>query len=362
MHTTTSPTTRPAPASGRRRRRQRAVVVGLALGVVAAAGAVPAQAGTPDGTAPAAEVQVLAEGLENPFGLSTARAGSLVVAQAGAGTVTRIGRRGRTSTVVRDVPGVAGVASRGRWVWSVIGGSDPEGPPVGGEYGGSAVLRTNLDTGRTVKIADLEDYELAKNPDGQVQLVDGQPVDALTNPFSMALTPRGLLVADGGANDVLRVDPWTGKVSTFFVPPNPTTTECLADGAQSNPGTVGCDSVPTGVAYRGGSVYVSTLGAEQPGAGAIYRLSDRSGRVQRTWGGLDGPTGVAVSNGGVYYSQVFGQQGAGAITRIGNAGRRSVVTVSQPTALLFARRRLHASVGSLTPGQGRVVVVRPRSF
>ena len=69
----------------------------------------------------------------------------------------------------------------------------------------------------------------------------------------------GLLVADGGANDVLRVNPRTGKVSTFFVPPTAKTPACLAEGAQANPGTVGCDPVPTGLAVHGRYVYVSTI-------------------------------------------------------------------------------------------------------
>ena len=128
-------------------------------------------------------------------------------------------------------------------------------------------------------IADLGKYELAHNPDGQVQFVDGKPVDALSNPFAMTMSRYGLIVADGGANDVLRVDPSTGRVSTFFVPHTVTDVKaCLAPGAQSNPGTVGCDPVPTGVAVSRGSVYVSTLGAEQPGRRA--RLQARRAHRQ----------------------------------------------------------------------------------
>ena len=35
-------------------------------------------------------------------------------------------------------------------------------------------------------------YELDHNPDGQFQFVDGNPVDSLSNPFSMNLTNSGL--------------------------------------------------------------------------------------------------------------------------------------------------------------------------
>lgn len=342
----------------------RACVVALTVGLVAGS---PAPSGAAPGASDerrAAPVQVVAKGLNSPFGLSAARNGSIVVAQSGAGEVTLIRRNGKRRTVVSDAAGVAAVASRGKWVWSVIGGPAPDGPPVGGAYGPSKVLRTDLDTGQTTVIADLLQYELDNNPDGQVQEVGGQPVDALSNPFAMTLTPRSLLIADGGANAVLRVNPMSGKVSTFFVPPTVRTKPCLADGVQANPGTVGCDSVPTGVDWRNGRAWVSTLGSEVPGAGRIYKLTGR-GEVARSWRGLDGPTGLAVGPGGaVYYSQVFfgGPPGPGVdinklgrIVRVQPDGDVSTFKASQPTGLLFERGKFHASTRSLNPGKGRVI-------
>ena len=192
-------------------------------------------------------------------------------------------------------------------MFAVLGGPNEDGQAPAGKYGPSTVLRSTYE-GRQVKvIADLGKYELAHNPDGQVQFVDGKPVDALSNPFAMTMSRYGLIVADGGANDVLRVDPSSGRVSTFFVPHTVTDVKaCLAPGAQSNPGTVGCDPVPTGVAVSRGSVYVSTLGAEQPGAGRVYKLDERTGKVQRVWRGLTSPTGIAVRDDGtVYVSEVL---------------------------------------------------------
>lgn len=372
MHTTRLSGRLSGPSSGRRRTslRTAAAVSALGLSLTTASALAAPTPSTADAPPSSPVGRVVAEGLAAPFGLAVGRAGSVLVAEAGAGQVTRVDRRGRTSTVVSDAPGVAGVASRGPFVWSVLGGPPPPDEQArltpgaargaAAPYAPTSVLRTNLDTGRTVVIADLEDHELAENPDGQQQLVDGVPVDALSNPFSMTLTPRGLLVADGGANDVLRVDPRTGEVTTFFVPPNPRTPECLADDAQANPGTVGCDSVPTGVAYRGGAVYVSTLGSERPGAGRIYRLSDRTGRVQRVWDGLDSPTGVAVGRHALFYSQVFGGQG-GQVVKVDRAGRSTAAAYPTPTGLLHARGRLWASIGSLSPS-GSVVVVPRRAF
>jgi hypothetical protein len=50
--------------------------------------------------------------------------------------------------------------------------------------------------------------------------------------------------------------------------------------------------VPTGVAVRGRYVYVSTLGAESPGAAAVWKLDGRTGKVLRKWGGFTSLTGT----------------------------------------------------------------------
>ena len=134
--------------------------------------------------------------------------------------VVLIGKRGGKRFLVPDAAGASGVTSRRGKVYTVIGGPDENGKPPAGKYAATSVLRTNVRTGRTVAIANLSSYELAHNPDHQKQFnAQHQPYDALSNPFSVTHYPRGLLVADGGANDVLRVNPRTGKVSTFFVPP-----------------------------------------------------------------------------------------------------------------------------------------------
>jgi hypothetical protein len=192
-------------------------------------------------------------------------------------------------------------------------------------------------------------------------------------------TKWGLLVADGGANDILRVDPRTGRVSTFFVPPNPLTKQCRAAGAQANPGVKGCDSVPTGVAVQGKHVYVSTLGAEKPGAAAIYQLDGRTGRVLKVWRGFTSLTGIAVSpRGTLYASEVlfgapagdppagFDAAKVGRITRI-HRGRVTHAQVTMPTGLEFTDGRLYAttwSIGSFLgrPDTGRLVTVDDRAF
>lgn len=209
---------------------------------------------------------------------------------------------------------------------------------------------------------------------------DGVPYDALSNPFALTLSRYGLLVADGGANDVLKVNPRTGHVSTFFVPPNVTTVKaCLAAGAQGNPGSVGCDPVPTGVTVVGRSVYVSTLGADVRGAGRVYRLDARTGKVRQVWKKLTAPTGIAVSpHRTVFVSEVLhgapaGQPPAdfdpstiGRLTRIRD-GRRTHAQVTMPTGLSYRDGELYASAWSIagffgSQHKGQIVRIAQRAF
>lgn len=299
---------------------------------------------------PHARVTVVSGGFVSAFGLAKLGSSSLLVADADAGKVVLVGKGGGKRTLVSGANGVSGVAAQGGKVFSVLGGPSDGPPQPTGKYKPSSVLRTNLRTGRTVAIANLQTYELRHNPDGQVQFSPQHvPYDALSNPFSMTSYPRGLLVADGGANDVLRVNPKTGKVSTFFVPPT-----VQQEGCQNgNPGTTGCDSVPTGVAYAKGSVWVSTLGAEVPGAGRIYKLNPRNGHVRHVWTGLNSPTGIAIGGrGAIFYSQVlqglpqsptpppgFDPSTVGQIARIFH-GKQTVAQVPMPVGLVIRRGAL----------------------
>jgi hypothetical protein len=235
--------------------------------------------------------------------------------------------------------------------------------------------------GKHVKvIADLMKYELAHNPDGQVQFVDGKPVDALSNPFAMTWSRFGLFVADGGANDVLKVNPRTGRVSTFFAPRTYKDTQaCQAPDANANPGTRGCDPVPTGVQVLGGSVYVSTLGAESPKAARLYKLNARTGKVQRVWKGFTAPTGIAVRRDGtIYISEVthgapagpppsgFDPASVGRITRIRN-GHQTHAQVTMPTGLVLKNGQLYSSAWSIASflgiqHAGQVVKVKESAF
>jgi hypothetical protein len=340
-----------------------------AIGVAAITGMAAALSG--GGTALAvassgssgARVGTVASGLNGPIGLGKLGRKSFVVAEQGASRVLLIGKHGGKKVIVSQAGGVSGVVGRGRKVFSVIGGPDENGNPPQGKYAATSVLRTNLRTGRTVPIANLQTYELQHNPDGQKQFGPGHtPYDALSNPFTITSYPRGLLVADGGANDVLRVNPRTGKVSTFFVPPTVKASEssvCGTPQGQANPGTVGCDPVPTGVVFARGSVWVLTLGAFAPGGGHIYKLNARTGKIQRVIKGLTAPVGLAVDHDSIYVGE---PNGPGDVLRI-HRGKRTHVSVPSPTSLVTRNGALFATSGVFgPPGTGKILRITDGSF
>jgi len=359
--------------------RSRAALVSLvALGTAGAVTAVPPASAAAGGGSAAA---VVTRKLDGPFGLQKAVGHrGFLVAESVSGQVTRVFKDGRKRAIFGGAPGVAGVAASPNRVFAVIGGPSEEGAPSGGKYGPSKVLRMDYRGGHATVIADLMKYELAHNPDGQVQFVDGKPVDALSNPFAMTWSRFGLFVADGGANDVLKVNPRTGRVSTFFAPRTYKDTKaCQAPDANANPGTRGCDPVPTGVQVIGGSVYVSTLGAESPHAARLYKLNARTGKIQRVWKGFTSPTGIAVRRDGtIYISEVlhgapagpppagFDPASVGRLTRI-RGGHQTHAQVTMPTGLVLKNGRLYASAWSIASflgiqHAGQVVRVKESAF
>jgi hypothetical protein len=357
------------------------VAVGAAV-VVLPAG--PAGAGGDHGHGHGEPVTTVATGLDGPRQLDDYRGSRLVVAESGSGEVSSVSMRtGEVVTLLSGLASPQGVDyDRGRLY--VATGSAP--PPAEGEepappLPGSSSLVVAEPGGPVLQTIDLLAYELAENPDGQLQFgPDGAPVDALSNPYAVLSVQRRVLVADAGANAVLSVDRYSGEVSTFFVPPVVTDVPGCA-GAPNNPGTVGCDPVPTGIEQGpDGRIYVSTLGAEVPGAGRVYVLS-RKGEVVRVIDGLTSPTGLTVDgNGVVYVSNVvegapagppgpeFDPATVGDVTRIDRRGERTVAQVPMPTGLQTRGGVLFASAWSLAdavglPGDaGEVVRVDRRAF
>lgn len=346
-------------------------------------------AGAQDGTLGSAApepLKVIAKGLNGPFEVSYSP-NRLYVTESDIGQVTEVNpRTGKTQPVVTGLGAhaAAGAVRIGNRFAIVTGETDPSLPA--GPQPASSVLVARR--GHAAKpFANLLAYELKHNPDGQTQFgKDGKPLEALSNPFYV-LRDRSrhgfVLVADGGANDVLRVDR-RGKVSTFFVPPTVNTGACK--GRPNNDSkTVGCDAVPTGLAYgRHNTLYVSALTGDAPGEGRVYVLNAATGKLKRVLKGFTAPTGVAVDKrtGTVYVSELlagapagegpppeeFDPSEVGRIVKVTRCGTRTYAQVTMPVGLLFSHRKLYSSAWSVAgtffgmPDTGQLVRIRQRAF
>jgi len=358
-------------------RRRSALVITLAA-VAGAALAAPATAAPPTPAPP--PLTVVAQGLDDPYGLSF-RAGKFYAAENTTGEVSGF-VRGGSGPVVRasGFAGPAGVDRTAHHLLTVTGEGEPG-------TAGASTLYVSSPSSAPRPLADLAAYELAENPDGQRQFGDdGQPLDALSNPFAV-LGGRGgherfAYVADAGANAVLAVDRH-GTVSTFFVPPVVTSGGC-AGAPNNDPEHTGCDAVPTGLAFGPhGSLYVSALTSQVPGEGRVYVLNARTGELRRTLTGLSGPTGVAVGDdGSVYVSELlegappgegpppagFDLSTVGRIVRVAPDGARSVAQVTMPLGLRWADGALYSTAWSVAgaflgqSGAGQVVRVDASAF
>src|SRR4051812_2667077 len=135
---------------------------------------------------------VVARGLGGPFGVQKAIGHrGFVVAENASGQVSRVMKDGSKRASVKNVAGVAGVAASPTRVFGVLGGGDETGQAPPSRFAPSTVFRSTYSGKRVKAIADLGRYELRHNPDGQVQFVDGHPVDALSNPFAMTWCGSG---------------------------------------------------------------------------------------------------------------------------------------------------------------------------
>jgi outer membrane protein assembly factor BamB len=321
-------------------------------------------------------ITTVASGLDGPRQLSDYKDGKLVVAESDTGEVSSVDlRRGKVETLLTGLGNAQGVdyGSNGR-LYVAVGEGEPGARP-------SQVVLEAKPGGVITNRWNLLAYELKNNPDRQKQFdpETGEPYDTLSNPFSVLAQDHRLLVSDAGANVVLAIDLRSGKISTFFVPPViRDTRECR--NAPNNPGTIGCDPVPTEITQGpNGLIYVGALGAEAPGAGRVYVL-DQHGKLVRVIKGLTGVTGVAVdSKGTVYASNVLegfpeGDPGpdldpstVGEVTRILPNGRRSTAQVTMPTGLEVENGDLYASAWSLAgflgmPARGEVQRIGERAF
>ena len=272
------------------------------------------------GPAAAAEVDVVARGLDNPRHVAVDARGDVYVAEAGrggprvegascfdsaegpscvgaTGAVTRVrGAGGGDPQARRVVTGLAsfapesganaigphGIVAAGAGIVVTNGG--PTAPERDGDvvprwqlaqesrvssrFGQVLAFRAGGGTNRGLRvIADPYAFEAANNPDAKAgnELVDSNPVD-------VAVDRGRLLIADAGANSLLRtrLTSTVPQLLTLF----PNRPEAAPDGT-----TIPMNAVPTAVVVRGNAYYVSQLtGFPFPRLGAwIWRVNRRTG-------------------------------------------------------------------------------------
>ena len=293
--------------------------------------------------------QVIASGLNNPRGLTFSPNGALYVAEAGkggsgpcfpgpegpacfghSGSVTRIGRKGQTR-VLTGLPsygsqgtgdaaiGPSDVAFQGRGSMYITEGlgldldfskTIPELDAMG------MLLKAKGSSGRVRVVADLAAFEDANNPTGDEENV---------NPNSVLSSGSSRIVADAGANDLLRVSA-NGRISVLATFPNR-----LVVGPSGT--QIPMDAVPTSVT-RGpdGALYVGQLtGFPFPVGGAnVYRIVPGSA-PQVFASGFTNIIDIAFDKRGTLYVLEIFQNGllsgdpTGALIRVDRSGGQHVV-------------------------------------
>ena len=323
------------------RRRRSALIALSAAAALAATTLVTTPAASAD---PAPALTPIGGDFVSPLHLAFGPGKTLYVADAFTASIQKIKLRTGVRTTVyqgtQPVPGVD-VASNGA-IKATLAVGDPSAQPP------TWLIGVNQ-AGRSWKLANLLEHELANNPDGQ----DLAAPDAQSNPYSvLALKHHRTIVADAGANDLLVVRKGTVRTLTVF----PT---FQAEGCTlNNNGDTSCDAVPTDVEIGpDGYLYVSGLGAEVEGH--IYKVNQWTGEIVQTWGGLPPLTGIAVSShGAIYASSIF----AGVILRIDHDGSTSAASVPFPTDVEIGNGMLVVGSMPFTGEPGAVYQVSPSAF
>ena len=206
---------------------------------------------------------------------------------------------------------------------------------VGGPPAGITDSGVTIDGPRAFKAtADTLAYEKAHNPDKVNTYGLADPSQCTLDPhapegvpplsytgaidshaYSLSAFGKGFVLADAGANALLRISR-TGKISTLAVlPPQPAkvTKEAAAGFGLICSGdiTYNFEPVPTDVEVgEDGFLYVTTLpgGPEDPSLGArgkVYRVNPWNSQVKEVATGLLGPTNLAISDGKIYVAELF---------------------------------------------------------
>jgi hypothetical protein len=342
--------------------------------------------------------KTLAEDLQGPLGLAVDRDGTAYVAETFGGRLTRVDRRGRQRVVFEQTGrSPAGVAVRpnGKVVFtSTLAPEDPEGPPT------DTTLEALRKGGRSRTIASLLEYEERVNPDRRQtygfrdidaecaeQLPDDLPSARYegiveSNPYAVAVETRkkgrkgkkgkatSYLVADAAGNSIVRVPANGRRLSTVAVLPpirQRVTVEAVeqwrAQGFDLPDCIIGLrydgEPVPTDIEIgRDGHYYVTTLPGfpEQEGAGSVWRIHHRTGKIRQVATGFSGAVDLAVARDGtIYVAELFADR----VSTVRRGKVRTFAELSTPGAIeIGPKGRVYVTTGVFGPG-GTLEVLKP---
>jgi hypothetical protein len=355
---------------------------------LAAASAVTLVAGMLTATpAHAAEVEVIASGLNNPRQLAFAPGGTLYVAEAGVrgdsencsdhplgvycleftGSLARVGRGGDVKRVVTGLPSISSatetlgpfdIAFTGRHKFALtigLGGDEDFRDRFGrdGALLGTVVtgnLRRHKGAVKVRKAFDALAFEAVKN---------GDQTDIDSNPTGIVKSGRGYVFTDSGGNTLVSTRKGGSTVATFD--PVPTT--------QPGPVPVGfpADAVPTDVVVGpDGARYVSQLVGFpfEKGSSTIWRVV-RGHAPEPYATGLTNVTSLAFANDGTLYAVELASNGlltgpVGALVKV-EAGADLHETVagdlSAPYGLAIRGDSAYVTTGTLVAAGGQVIKI-----
>jgi hypothetical protein len=345
-------------------------------------------------TVEAATLTLVASGLDNPRGLNFGPDGALYVTESGrggngacipspsvqfanlcygpTGAVTRI-QNGIQERVLTGLPSVA-----------LPDGSEADGPQdiafdsTGKPYliigfAGDPARRDTVinvpDFGRLstldfqtnswTNIADLATYELLNNPDQG---------DVISNLYGLLIQDNTALIADAGANDVLRVGLDGSNLAVQNVFGRRITNNAIFPGSNV-PETIEIQSVPTGIAIGpDGALYVSELtGYPYPeGEARIYRIgADNQPTIYAD--GFTTLLDLAFDTQGNLFALEYAKSpytgnADATVTRVAPDGTRTIIAsgngLSYATAMalgLGSDNGIYVSTNGGTAGEGQVI-------
>jgi hypothetical protein len=340
------------------------------------------------GSAIAQSPVIVMSGLDNPRGLAFAPNGALYVAEAGrggagpcvvnpttnetrcfglSGAITRLwqGQQSRVaegleSHALPDGTSASGpndisfLGTGGAYITLGLGGTRGFQQALGGQYSGSLVRMAA--SGNWQVVADVLQHEIDENPAGGA-------VDS--NPFGVLAESGSRLIADAGANAVLRVAA-NGTVETLAVFPP------LANPTGFGPPWI--ESVPTAVA-RGpdGTLYVGQLTGFPfvQGLASIYRVVPGQPPVTYCTGfkaimdlafGPDGSLYVVENATGPFPPAPPFAPNSGRLSRVNSDCSVTVLRagLNRPTAVAVgADGAIYVTNNGVSPGTGEVLMLTP---